>query len=75
MILEKLMNNFHVIRINNRELYFSYETLIAFRKDEELFICENIWGTTTGKHLNYINNDKKRRLNHDDFLKKAKEVL
>ena len=53
-------------------LYFSYNTLIAFRGyvNEEkrgLFIIKNYWASTTGKHLNFICSDKNRRLDEDVF--------
>lgn len=53
-------------------LYFSYNTLIAFRgyvdtEKHGLFIIKNYWGSTTGKHLNFICSDKKRRLDEDVF--------
>lgn len=61
-------------------LYFSYNTLIAFRGfiDEEkhgLFITKNIWGITTGKHLNFINSDKTRRIDYDTFIKLFNKAL
>lgn len=41
--------------VGGREFYFSYQTLVAFRKrDGALVMRENIWGPTTGKHLNAI---------------------
>ena len=46
----------------DNDYYFSYDTLIAFRGDEGLIIRENIWGSTTGKHLNWINKDKSIRV-------------
>lgn len=48
--------------------YFSYNTLIAVvtRTGEE-FIRENVWGQTTGKHLNWINPDHSIRLSGDEF--------
>ncbi len=33
----------------------------------EEIIHENIWGTTTGKHLNWINPDHSIRLSREDF--------
>ena len=44
------------------KVYFSYQTMIAFELNYELTISENEWGTTTGKHLNYINADKTKRI-------------
>ena len=52
---------------NGDLLYYSYRTLIAFTHNHKLYICENIWGSTTGKHLNFINRDKKIRLNALEF--------
>ena len=48
--------------------YFSYNTLIAVvtRTGEE-FIRENVWGQTTGKHLNWINPDHSIRLSGKEF--------
>mgnify|MGYP003659818456 FL=1 len=51
----------------NNDYYFSYETLIAFRGDEGLIIRENVWGNTTGKHLNWIDDDKSIRVNKEVF--------
>ena len=53
-------------------LYFSYETLIAFRgfiseNVQGLFIIRNYWGTTTGKHLNFICSNKDKRLDEETF--------
>lgn len=57
--------------------YFSYETLVAFYsvKTHELYCIENLWGTTTGKHLNAIEPDKKKRLSSDEFEAKYKELF
>ena len=57
--------------------YFSYETLVAFEtKYDELFVRENVWGNTTGKHLNWIDGgNKKERLSTEDFEKKYKELF
>ena len=47
--------------------YFSYDTLVAFYDDEGLWIRENIWGPTTGKHLNWIDRDKSIRVDSKTF--------
>ena len=65
------------------DYYFSYDTLVAFTDDNGLCIRENIWGsttgkhlncirqnvwgTTTGKHLNWIDKDKSIRVGSDIF--------
>lgn len=53
-------------------LYFSYNTLIAFRgfvneEKQGLFIIKNYWGSTTGKHLNFICSNKEKRLDEKVF--------
>ena len=48
--------------------YFSYNTLIAVvTRTGVLFIRENDWGQTTGKHLNWINPDHSIRLSSAEF--------
>ena len=50
------------------ELYFSYTTIVAFRTPNGvLVISENVWSTTTGKHLNMIDPDKKKRIPYSLF--------
>ena len=58
----------------NLNLYFSYETLIAFRVKGNFYIAENTGSSTTGKHLNYINPDKSIRLNQAEFRAAYAEV-
>lgn len=56
--------------INNKILYFSYETLIAFYDGQTLYVSQNEWSKTTGKHLNDIDGgDKKNRIPHDELLR------
>ena len=63
--------------------YFSYQTLVAFSFNGVLYVRENVWGTTAGKHLNWIDGGtkeaKKQRLSKEAFedkLSKAqKEAL
>ena len=49
------------------EFWFSYETLVAFRINGEFHIVKNYWGTTTGKHLNWINGRHDIRESMDEF--------
>ena len=61
--------------INRIKYYFSYETLVAFEHPtSELVIRENIWGNTTGKHLNWIDRDKSKRVNTETFNEKLQEL-
>lgn len=61
------MPNFTVVSIGEVDYYFSYKTIIAFRKHGNLIISENIWSTTTGKHLNYISRDHSIRITNLEF--------
>lgn len=69
------------IRLGSRTIYYSYDTVVAFRGENskgEYFNCviKNYWGTTTGKHLNWIDGgDKKTRLTKEDFNKKLQKFL
>jgi hypothetical protein len=62
---------------NGNCYWFSYKTLVAFQKRfGQRYVHKNIWGTTTGKHLNWIDGgDKKNRLDSDEFRQKFKEVF
>ena len=53
--------------IESNKFFFSYETLIAFVIDGEFHIIKNLWGTTTGKHLNWIDDDKSIRETPEEF--------
>ena len=58
-------------------LYYSYETIVGFSEypNSKLVLCENIWGTTTGKHLNWIDSDKSKRLPRSEFVRELEKVL
>lgn len=69
------------IEIGTRKIYFSYDTIIAFcgtNSKGEYFNCVhcNDWGTTTGKHLNFIDGGNKgMRLSDDEFNKQLKKFI
>lgn len=46
--------NFSCVSIYGLTLWFSYETCIAFSVDGDAYCTENVWGPTTGKHINYV---------------------
>jgi hypothetical protein len=57
-------------------LYFSYDTVVAFSDGEGRRVCENIWSTTTGKHLNWIDGgNPKGRIKADEFNRQLEEAL
>jgi hypothetical protein len=50
------------IKPNGTVLYYSYSTLIAFQIGGKLTISQNVWSTTTAKHLNHIDPDTSKRI-------------
>ena len=63
------------IKIGSTVIYFSYKTPVAIYTPETgLKVCENVWSKTTGKHLNWINKNKKERLPYDEFQKLLESV-
>ena len=67
----------HTLRVSfdGLSLYYSYNTIVAFRNNHGLVCCENNWGNTTGKHLNMIQSDHKVRLPIDKFEKQLDNAL
>ncbi len=64
------------VSVGNLTLNFSYNTVVAFNSPFSGFvISENIWSTTTGRHLNEIHPDKSLRIPNEDFKLKLSEVL
>lgn len=65
------------VNIGHLELCFSYKTVVAFATPKtSLRVCENVWGTTTGKHLNWIDGgNKKSRIPYAQFQAELDEVL
>jgi len=64
------------VQIEDLELYFSYETLIAFRSNKSgLVIRENNWSVTTGKHLNAVNPDHSIRISDKYFNEELEALL
>lgn len=61
----------HCLRVEtgNIIVWFSYKTPIAFKVGDRFVIRQNEWGTTTGKHLNAIDTDKKKRVDGKTFEK------
>lgn len=56
------------VDFENFRLYYSYETIVAYYDLQDgLVCCENSWGTTTGKHLNWIQPDKNKRVKSEQF--------
>jgi hypothetical protein len=70
--------NHTVVTIGTLTLHFSYETIVAFKIATKV-VSENVWGTTTGKHLNAVDGGsasaKKRRLPYAEFLAELDKTL
>ncbi|MBQ3502516.1 MAG: hypothetical protein IJA72_02520 [Clostridia bacterium] len=54
--------------------WFSYDTMVAFRINGEFHIVKNYWGNTTGKHLNWIDNNKNIREDIETFENNYKRL-
>jgi hypothetical protein len=77
--------NFCVVQLPKCDLAFSYETLIGVRQTQttglstsgswQWVLSQNNWGPTTGKHLNWLDNDKDTRVPHAELLRIAKHAL
>ena len=65
------------VNLGTITLYYSYQTIVAYRDIQDgLVVHVNDWGTTTGKHLNWLDDgDKKYRLMRNEFEKMLKAAL
>lgn len=72
-------NNLTQVNISDLTLWFSYETVVAYREPQgERVVSENVWSVTTGRHLAEIDGGvkvNKDRLPHDEFQKRLTKVL
>lgn len=57
--LSQIANNFTSVNVNGVRIWFSYETAIAFSFAGNTVVRENVWGVTTGKHLNRVDGGTK----------------
>lgn len=62
---------------NGITLYYSYQTVVAFHTPETgLVVSENIWGSTTGKHLNWLDGGRKsQRLRRLAYIEKLVQAM
>jgi len=66
------------VTIGNLEIYFSYETPVAFKQYEGMgkTVCsENDWSKTTGKLLNEVCPMKKGRLPNAEFRAELEKAI
>ena len=59
--------------VNGYQVFYSYNTAIGIRLDSKLVLSENVWSTTTGRHLTWIDGGSKEakesRIKYSDLLK------
>ena len=68
--------NFSRVDIGDLTVYFSYSTIVAFRTPDGTLVCsENVWPQTTGKHLNFIQPNKARRVSAEQFEREKASFL
>jgi len=61
--LKQIAPNFTSVEMGDVTIYFSYETAVGFHVAGKGYtVVENQWGPTTGKHLNKIEPDHKKRV-------------
>jgi len=64
-----------LVEIAGKDVYFSYDTIVAVRAEGRLYVRQNEWGPTTGRHLNDIDGGNKAdRMSGEDFEKKLEEL-
>lgn len=68
--------NYTVVQVGIITFWFSYDTCIAFQvQGQEPVVRQNVWGATTGKHLNRVSDDKANRVDKDTFERLYKQVF
>ena len=76
--LENTGLNTHTIHMRDIDIYFSYDTPVAFwvSGNSEPTVSENVWSRTTGKHINLIDGgNTNHRIDNDLFVSELDEIL
>ncbi len=64
------------VEVGPLTIWYSYETAVAFCvAGNRRVVCENSWGTTTGKHLNVIEPNKNNRVSMNEFYRLWAELV
>ena len=66
--------NLYSCFINGYQVYYSYNTAVGIRyPNNDLYVANNVWSTTTGRHLTWIDGGSKEakesRIKYSDLLK------
>lgn len=65
-----------MIHLGSLDVYYSYDTIIAYWDQQDGLVCsQNVWSTTTGKHLNWIQPDHSLRINAATFEDKLAAAI
>jgi hypothetical protein len=64
-------NKAHVLQLGSLRLHFSYETCIALGYKGERIRLANVWGPTTGRHINQMGICKYREVTVEEFMTKV----
>jgi hypothetical protein len=65
-----------MVDLDSIRLYYSYKTIVAYYDIQDgLVCCENVWKTTTGKHLNWIESGHKSRIEYHKFQEMLSNAL
>lgn len=68
--------NFTIVYVGSLTLGFSYSTIVGYQEGwGDWVVTVNYWGPTTGKHLNYLNEDKEARVEDALFMAGLKAAL
>ena len=69
--------NTHSVTLGNLTIYFSYNTPVACQiTGESAVVSVNIWSSTTGRHLQWIDGgDKESRIDNATFTRQLEEIL
>lgn len=67
--LSRTSANEATVAVGDTLFLFSYSTCVAVRIDGEWKVSENMWGPTTGKHMNRTGVPAKDRMPRNDFLR------
>jgi hypothetical protein len=65
--LRTIKPNLTEVTIGSLDLYYSYETVIAFRDGVGLKVSQNCWSNTTGRHISLLESDKAKLIKSDLF--------
>ena len=81
-VYPRTTKNHYYIVTHGWQLWFSYTTLVAFRKiadidtrQDNFFISRNVWSPTTARHLYWIDPDHNIRLDFEVFEQVALDHL